>query len=465
MFKKIISLILAVMMIMSVVTVMATSTGALELDSKKLYFDAGSTGWTLGSKDKIGFYVFGKDGELLPWGGKKLNGTDEGNGIWSYDPAAKGMNIQEGEQYKIIFTGASNQTYDLIFDTTCFGHIAYCDGTEYENPVDSSKKALAAFWKDIDPTTYGPFLQVSSIGTVVGTCYEEGADASTVFTDFLKNNFENAKKFKVETGEMTEQVMIDTIGAGLGLTKDQAADAFTATGVTTTWSADDSTLPGGETPHTHTPGEPVQENVVPASCKEEGSYDEVIYCTECGEEISREAKTIDKLAHTPGEPTQDMMAGHPATCEEAGVKVMVTTCTECGAEISRENVEILPLGHDRYFVEEVPATSIDNGVKAHYACKRCDKLFDAEDQDKEVTMEDLIIEAEHIRGDADRSGEVDITDVTQIQRYLAEIVGEDAIDLIAADADRDGEVTIIDATLIQRVLLDICNWDKIPANK
>ena len=37
----------------------------------------------------------------------------------------------------------------------------------------------------------------------------------------------------------------------------------------------------------HTPGEAVQENVVAATCTEDGSYDEVVYCTVCGEELSR----------------------------------------------------------------------------------------------------------------------------------------------------------------------------------
>ncbi len=467
MFKKIISLILAVMMIMSIVTVMATATGAVTYENTKLYFDVSSTGWNMGAKDKVGFYIHSVDeGEELPWGGKKLNGVNEGDGIWSYDPS-KNMTLNEGVQYQVIFTGAGQQTADLFFDTTCFGHVAYCNGEMVENTVDSSKRSQVALWKDLDPKDYGPVKGITSLGNLVGTCLPKGETDESLFTKWLVDEgatgYANAMKYTVEPGTKTEQKLIDDLAGALELNKEFVEQAIAESGITSAWKADDSTLPSGS--HTHTPGEPVQENVVPASCKEEGSYDEVIYCTECGEEISREAKTIDKLAHTPGEPTQDMMAGHPATCEEAGVKVMVTTCTECGAEISRENVEILPLGHDRYFVEEVPATSIDNGVKAHYACKRCDKLFDAEDQDKEVTMEDLIIEAEHIRGDADRSGEVDITDVTQIQRYLAEIVGEDAIDLIAADADRDGEVTIIDATLIQRVLLDICNWDKIPANK
>ncbi len=45
----------------------------------------------------------------------------------------------------------------------------------------------------------------------------------------------------------------------------------------------------------HTAAAPVQENVVDATYESEGSYDEVVYCSVCGEEISRVQKTIDKL--------------------------------------------------------------------------------------------------------------------------------------------------------------------------
>ena len=46
----------------------------------------------------------------------------------------------------------------------------------------------------------------------------------------------------------------------------------------------------------HTPGEAVQENEVAADCHTEGSYDLVVYCTVegCGEELSRETKTVAK---------------------------------------------------------------------------------------------------------------------------------------------------------------------------
>ena len=45
----------------------------------------------------------------------------------------------------------------------------------------------------------------------------------------------------------------------------------------------------------HTAGTPVRENVIPATAETEGSYDEVVYCSVCGAEISRESKTIPKI--------------------------------------------------------------------------------------------------------------------------------------------------------------------------
>ena len=49
--------------------------------------------------------------------------------------------------------------------------------------------------------------------------------------------------------------------------------------------------------HTHTPGQPVTENAVPATCAQEGSYDTVVYCTGCGEELSRTTVTVPKADH------------------------------------------------------------------------------------------------------------------------------------------------------------------------
>ncbi len=52
------------------------------------------------------------------------------------------------------------------------------------------------------------------------------------------------------------------------------------------------------TVHEHTALEAVKENDVAATCEIEGSYDEVIYCSECHEELSRTMKSVSKLSHS-----------------------------------------------------------------------------------------------------------------------------------------------------------------------
>jgi hypothetical protein len=546
MFKKILSALLAVMMLVSVLSVAVVTSGAAEvpvasigdLDEDTLYFDSSTTGWEFGAKSKVAFYIFGgdfndDDHKNLAWGSKKALGTAVAgmDGIFSFKPAAKGIVLNEGVQYKIIFgfstsgTGAINggQTYDLFFTTDCLGKVAYCDGTEYENPVDSSQKALAAYWRDMDSSEYGPVLAISSIGNVVGTCPEKGKTPYDVFVEFFteekdafqgKTSYQNAHGYKCEISETSpnyksEQKLIDDIGACLGLTKDDVKSVMEDEKVVAkladlgcSWSYDDSTLPAGTTPHTHTPGEPVQENVVPASCSQEGSYDEVVYCTECGEEISREqktidklahtpgeavrenevpasckaegsydevvyctecneelsreTKTIDKLAHTPGEPVQENVV--PASCSAEGSYDEVVYCTECQAELSREHKTIDKTAHSLTFVPEVPATDTKDGVKAHYACENCDKLFADADGTVEVTAESLVIPAEFVRGDVNKDGEFDATDVTILQRVLVEIPVEE-YNAVAADVDLDGEVDAIDVTLMQRVLANMTTWE------
>jgi hypothetical protein len=77
----------------------------------------------------------------------------------------------------------------------------------------------------------------------------------------------------------------------------------------------------------HTPGEAVHENEVPATCEAEGSYDEVLYCTVCGEELSRKPKTIEKLDHNyvlDGDPTWTQNENGVFGC------YFFYVCSECG---------------------------------------------------------------------------------------------------------------------------------------
>lgn len=65
-----------------------------------------------------------------------------------------------------------------------------------------------------------------------------------------------------------------------------------------------------------------------------------------------------------------------------------------------------------------------------------------------------------IKGDADGDGAVTVKDVTEIQRYIAELAEFTEKQLKAADADGNGAVDIADATLLQRYLAEFI--DKLP---
>ena len=174
----------------------------------------------------------------------------------------------------------------------------------------------------------------------------------------------------------------------------------------------------------HTAGETVIENEVPATCTADGSYDEVVYCTTCNEELSRETKTVEKLGHDLGEWTVTAPAvpvtcmtdgkaaietcycsrcdyyetrggetisapghknGEPvkenevaATCTADGSYDEVVYCTVCTQEISRDTKTVEKLGHDlggwTVTTPAVPATCTTDGKAAIETChcSRCD---------------------------------------------------------------------------------------------
>ncbi len=93
----------------------------------------------------------------------------------------------------------------------------------------------------------------------------------------------------------------------------------------------------------HTPGEAVRENEIPATCTAGGSYEEVVYCTQCGYEFSREHKTADPAGHIPGRTVRENEI--PATCTAAGGYDEAVFCVNCPAEISRRHVDIAASGH------------------------------------------------------------------------------------------------------------------------
>lgn len=93
----------------------------------------------------------------------------------------------------------------------------------------------------------------------------------------------------------------------------------------------------------HAPAEAVRENETAATCSGGGYYDSVIYCSRCGEELSREKVTVDATGHSPAAAVRENETA--ATCVLAGSYDSVVYCAECGEELSREEVTVEASGH------------------------------------------------------------------------------------------------------------------------
>ena len=93
----------------------------------------------------------------------------------------------------------------------------------------------------------------------------------------------------------------------------------------------------------HTAGEAVEENRVDSTCTVPGSYESVVYCSACGEELSRETVALELAEHTAGEAVEENRVD--STCETPGSYESVIYCSVCNAELSRETVALELAAH------------------------------------------------------------------------------------------------------------------------
>ena len=238
MIKKIVSLVLALVIIASMGVLAFTASAA----DQKIYFEVPST-WSNFSKIFCHIWVYGGD-PLANWQSKKEACKLEADGRYSYDISKVG-GISAGETYCVIFSADTGvQTYDTFMGTSCLGDTVYCDGTLYENPMDSSKTALGAFWKNQSRSAYGPVMCVTSIGNLVGTCLAPGETAEGLFNTFLTANLDNARTY---SGKQDQQI-IDDMANALGLSQKKVDELIKASGVTVDWKMEESKAPEVDKP-------------------------------------------------------------------------------------------------------------------------------------------------------------------------------------------------------------------------
>jgi len=239
--KKVLAAVLCLLMVLSM-GVFATS--AADTDNQVIYFEVptgeGMLNWE-GKKISCHIWAYGGD-SFAQWQSKKEACTKtDTEGVWMYDITAKGFEMEEGVTYAVIFSEGGNQTYDTLFDTTCLGDTLYCKGEEsiIENPSDSSKQAIAAYWKNADPTVYGPLRQLTSIGNVVGECFAPGADAESVYVEFITTKLETTLQYVT----MTQEELLAHASSELGISAQRAYELELEAGLHAPITPDELPLP------------------------------------------------------------------------------------------------------------------------------------------------------------------------------------------------------------------------------
>lgn len=233
MLKKILCFAMILVMVASM-AVIGVSAGS----DTTVYFEVPED-WNNYTNVFCHIFPYGGGDPLANWQSKKERATLVEGRLYSYDISKVG-GLEAGTTYGIIFSlDTTMETYTTLMTTACYGDTLYCNNTFYENPVDSSKTSRAAFWKNHSASEYGPLMQVTSIGNIVGTCIAPGATAKSMFSDFLTNSFDDAQTYSGKD----DQAIIDDIAKILGLSQDTVESLIKESGITCGWQKAKSEAP------------------------------------------------------------------------------------------------------------------------------------------------------------------------------------------------------------------------------
>ena len=144
------------------------------------------------------------------------------------------------------------------------------------------------------------------------------------------------------------------------------APTCTTAGYTTYTCACGDTYVANETEALgHTSGEVKVENNKDSTCTGSGSYDNVVYCTVCNDELSRETIMVDSVGHS----FTNYVSNNDATCEKDGTET--AKCDRCDATDTRTDADSA-LGHSfTNYVSDNNASCTADGTKTA-KCDNCD---------------------------------------------------------------------------------------------
>ena len=249
----------------------------------------------------------------------------------------------------VSFAAADNVTADgTLFTITFQVKEGVADG-EYAVSVTVRKiinadREAVAHTVEAGSVTVAHTCALVDVAEVPATCTENGVKAHQVCSV--------CGKLYIDGVEVTEADLVIAAGHTPGEVVIENATEGTCTEGGTYDEVVYCTVCGEELSRTtvtvtaggHTAGEVVIENVVEATCTTDGSYDEVVYCSVCDAELSRTTVTVTAGGHTAGEAVIENVV--EATCTEDGSYDVVVYCTVCDEELSRETVIVPAHGHE-----------------------------------------------------------------------------------------------------------------------
>ena len=265
--------------------------------------------------------------------------------------------------------------------------------------------------------------------------------------------------------------------------------------------------------HSHTPAQPVRENVIASTCTAAGSYDIVTYCSVCGEVISTETYFVSALGHdfvngictacgaadpdyvapTPLDPSAPKLVVSDARAK-AGDQITMTVSLENNPGVAGLDFRIIydtsvltldsvtnaglfsgfssgrniiidengDVTEDGAVVtltftvaSDAAAGDYTVGVKLRGATN-----YDLDDVDLAIVSGTLTVYS-FMYGDVNEDGEISNKDIILLRRFLSNYDEETGLSNVTvgqgADANGDGEITIKDVTLLRRYL---SNYDE-----
>ena len=184
----------------------------------------------------------------------------------------------------------------------------------------------------------------------------------------------------------------------------------------------------------HKPGNPVKEKIVQPDGENKGSYDEVIYCSVCEKELSRETKVIE-------------------TADEVSISGTVTSYLSDTEEITIEFIKYgeTEAAHTLVVKGNNATYNIDSILSGVYTVRISKKNHATREYENVV-----ITEGEHNFkicpvGDVNGDGKITLVDYTQALRHVKKTsIIIDSYALKCADTDFNGRVNVADYAKILR---------------